>query len=395
MDRRQLLKQAAALAGVALQPAMSIGAPLIAPKPRVLVIFELSGGNDGLNTIVPYRDDEYYKLRPSIALPKNKILKIDDEWGMNPGLAGMKQIWDRGDLAIIHGCGYERPSYSHFTSMAYWHTAAPNSGDPYGWVGRTADALAPHAPENYIINIDSSQSLAVQSKYHTPIVFDDPSEFRRIIRNEQLVAIPEIKMESSQTNVSLNFLNNIAKSATASSLKVRKAWEKYSSPVDYGVFSSQLDKVAACIAAEFPTQIYYVAFRNNAFDTHVHQVNLHERLLTYAADAVRGFLDDMERLGMADNVSLMMFSEFGRRAGENANLGTDHGTANTMFFAGKPVKGGHYGKTPNLLDLNDTDNLKFTTDFRRVYATAIEGWLESQKADDILKGKFQPLPIFT
>ena len=178
-------------------------------------------------------------------------------------------------------------------------------------------------------------------------------------------------------------------------MKVRKAWEKYSSPVDYGVFSSQLDKVAACIAAEFPTQIYYVAFRNNAFDTHVHQVNLHERLLTYAADAVRGFLDDMERLGMADNVSLMMFSEFGRRAGENANLGTDHGTANTMFFAGKPVKGGHYGKTPNLLDLNDTDNLKFTTDFRRVYATAIEGWLESQKADDILKGKFQPLPIFT
>jgi uncharacterized protein (DUF1501 family) len=395
MDRRLLLKRAAALAGIALQPLKVISSPLINPNPRILVIFELSGGNDGLNTIVPYKNDEYYKLRPTIALPKSKLLEIDDEWGMNPGFAGMKQIWDRGDLAIIHGCGYERPSYSHFTSMAYWHTATPNSGDPYGWCGRTADALAPHAPESYIININSSQSLAVQSKYHTPIVFDDPSEFRKIIRNEQLSAIPDIKKNNTQKNNTLDFLHDIEKSAKASSLKVRKAWENYDSVVDYGALSSQLDKVAACIAAGFPTQIYYVSFRNNAFDTHVHQVNLHQRLLTYAADAVRGFLADMERLGMADNVSLMMFSEFGRRAGENANLGTDHGSANNMFLAGKAVQGGHYGKAPNLLDLDDTDNLKFTTDFRRVYATAIEGWLESKKAEEILKGKFQSLPIFT
>ena len=173
MKRRQLLKGGvAATLSAGLNPLTKLSA--MTNQPRILVVFELSGGNDGLNTVIPYRNDDYYRARPNIGLRPNEILKLDDEWGMNLGLAGLKQQWDKGNVAVIHGCGYERPSYSHFTSMAYWHTASPNSGDAYGWCGKTADFLAPDAPENFIINIDTSQSLAVTSRYHTPVVFDDP-----------------------------------------------------------------------------------------------------------------------------------------------------------------------------------------------------------------------------
>jgi uncharacterized protein (DUF1501 family) len=143
-----------------------------------------------------------------------------------------------------------------------------------------------------------------------------------------------------------------------------------------------------------PTRLYYTAFRHNAFDTHVHQGDLHGRLLTYAADAVAGFMRDMERIGRADQVVVMIFSEFGRRVPENTSLGTDHGTANLMFVVGKPVKGGHYGAPPSLTALDAGDNLVYTTDFRRVYATAIEGWLGYRKTRDLLRGDFAPFPMF-
>ena len=394
MKRRQLLKGGvAATLSAGLNPLTKLSA--VTNQPRILVVFELSGGNDGLNTVIPYRNDDYYRARPNIGLRPNEILKLDDEWGMNLGLAGLKQQWDKGNVAVIHGCGYERPSYSHFTSMAYWHTASPNSGDAYGWCGKTADFLAPDAPENFIINIDTSQSLAVTSRYHTPVVFDDPDLFRRINPNGVMTIPPNGPTGNPGTETTRTFLSSVAASAKSASRKVREACASYQTPVDYGIAPSQLDQVAACIAAGFETQIYYLAFRNNAFDTHVHQKDLHQRLLMYAGDAINGFLEDMERIGMAEHVTLMMFSEFGRRVGENANLGTDHGTANTMFLAGKPVIGGHYGKPPVLGTLDETDNLIHTTDFRRVYATAIESWLGSSNSIDILKGNFKPFPIFS
>ena len=156
----------------------------------------------------------------------------------------------------------------------------------------------------------------------------------------------------------------------------------------------QLPKVAACIAAGLPTRLYYTAYRYNAFDTHVQQAELHQRLLTYLSDTVEAFLRDVDRLGYGDRVVVMLFSEFGRRVPENTSLGTDHGTSNLMFFAGKPVKGGHYGGVPDLGRLVDGENLPLTTDFRRVYATAIDGWLRAGVADSVLKGKFERFPVF-
>ncbi|HTS50352.1 MAG TPA: DUF1501 domain-containing protein [Bryobacteraceae bacterium] len=361
---------------------------------KILVVLELSGGNDGLNTLVPYADDAYYKRRPNLGIPRKQLRVIDDHFGFGHGMAGFEKLYKSGKLAIVHGCGYENPSFSHFTSMAYWHTAAPNSGEPYGWVGRLADAMAPDAPPNFLVDIDSHQSLAVRSRLHVPVVFDDPNKFTREVFAEERpvsdAAIPTVKVD----NPSQRYLLDIARSARSSSALVREAWAKYHSPVDYGIIGLDLPKVAALIQAGMPTRLYYTSYRNNAFDTHVFQADVHQRLLTYASDAVSGFLTDLERIGRADDVVVMVFSEFGRRVPENVNLGTDHGTANLMFVAGKNVKGGHYGKIPSLTNLDAGDNLIFTTDFRRVYATMISGWLGYRDTHTLLKGDFEAFDMF-
>lgn len=395
--RRQLLAGALGglgVAGFALPSAFAKTKPATQADDRILVVLELSGGNDGLNTVVPYADDAYYRQRPTIGIKAEQLIKLDDHYGLNPGMVGFERLWKSGELAMVHGCGYENPSFSHFTSMAYWHTAAPNSGNDYGWFGRLADAMAPQPQPNFLINIDTSQSLAVRGRVHNPVVFDEPDRFRRNGMQPARALLNHIG-QSDPANATQRYLNDVALSAREASSLVRSAWSRYNSPVDYGLVSLQLPKVAACIAAGLPTRLYYVAFRNNAFDTHVQQGPLHQRLLTYAADAVHGFIRDLERLGHADRVSVLAFSEFGRRVPENTSLGTDHGTANVMFLAGKNVNGGHYGTAPSLTELDDGDNLVYTSDFRRVYATAIDGWLRLGASKTVLNGEFETFPIFS
>ena len=361
---------------------------------KILVVLELSGGNDGLNTLVPYGDDAYYKLRPNLGIPKKGLRVLDDHFGFSGGMAGFEHLYKEGRLAIVHGCGYENPSFSHFTSMAYWHTAAPNSGEEYGWVGRLADAMAPAAPSNYIVNIGTRQSLAVRSRKHVPVVFDDPNKFSQDRFYEEGEVLASAPSSDKVENPSRRFLLDTAKSAQDASALVREAWAKYHSPVDYGIVGLDLPKVVALIAAGMPTRLYYTSYRNNAFDTHVFQNDTHKRLLTYASDAVSAFIRDLERIGRADDVVVMVFSEFGRRVPENVNLGTDHGTANLMFVAGKPVKGGHYGRIPSLTKLDAGDNLIYTTDFRRVYATMISRWLGYHDTRRLLNGEFETFDLF-
>jgi uncharacterized protein (DUF1501 family) len=395
VNRRRALKAAAAVLGAASIPAWArdAAAAKAAQDERILVIVELSGGNDGLNSVVPYADDAYYQHRPTIGIRPEHLLKLDDHFGLNPGMLGFHRLWESGDLAIIHGAGYDNPSYSHFTSMAYWHTAAPNGGDEFGWAGRLVDQMVPQPTPNVLINIDSAQSLAVKSKVHTPVVFDDPERFQRRAY-AQTRAVLDTTQSVAQGNPTRRYLNDVARSAREGSVLIREAWNNYRTPVDYGIAPMDLNKVAACIAGGLSTRVYYVAFRNNSFDTHVQQVDLHRRLLSYACDAIHGFLRDIERIGQEDRVAVMAFSEFGRRVPENANLGTDHGAANTMFLAGKPVTGGHYGTPPSLTSLNPEDNLSPTVDFRQVYATAIDHWMAPGSAAKVLKGQFETLPVF-
>tara|TARA_B110000093_G_scaffold162975_1_gene185471 strand:- start:729 stop:1958 length:1230 start_codon:yes stop_codon:yes gene_type:complete len=400
LDRRELLAGMAGLSAMSMVPpafaqAAQAAATQAVESGKVLVILELSGGNDGLNTVVPYGDDAYYRQRPNIGIPKNELRIIDDHFGFNPGMAGFESLYKDGKMAIVHGCGYENPSYSHFTSMAYWHTAAPNSGDEYGWVGRLADSVAPSAPSNYLVNIGSKQSLAVKSEKHVPVVFDDPNRFMReafAAEKKALDVVPDI---GEIENPSRRFLLDIARGANDASALVRGAWSKYDSPVDYGVNDLDLQKVVALLDAGMPTSLYYVSYRNNSFDTHVFQNNLHRRLLTYTSDAVAGFIRDLERIGRADDVALMIFSEFGRRVPENVSLGTDHGAANAMFVVGNQVKGGHYGKLPSLTELADGDNLAYTTDFRKVYQTITQGWLGHNDSANLLGGDFGTFNFFS
>jgi uncharacterized protein (DUF1501 family) len=362
---------------------------------KILVVLELSGGNDGLNTLIPYGDDAYYKHRPNLGVPRKEVRAIDDHFGFSHGMVGFERLYKEGKLAVVHGCGYENPSFSHFTSMAYWQTAAPNSGEQYGWVGRLADAMAPDAPPNFLVNIDARQSLAVRSRSHVPVVFDDPNKFSRESFYEQREAFAGAPASAPVDNPARRFLLDTAKSAKDASALVREAWANYHSPVDYGITGGlDLPKVTALIDAGMPARLYYTSFRNNAFDTHVFQGDVHKRLLTYASDAVSGFMLDLKRIGRADDVVVMIFSEFGRRVPENANLGTDHGAANLMFVVGSQVKGGHYGQIPSLTKLDEGDNLIYTTDFRRVYATMIAGWLGLRDTRPLLNGDFEPFEMF-
>jgi len=302
-------------------------------------------------------------------------------------------------MAVVHGCGYDHPSLSHFSSMSYWHTGVPNAGEPLGWLGRVADDHLNPATRNLIVNIGTSQSLAVRSGKHSPLVFDDPSRFRRDGTDAQKKVLGELAgTTGAASNATLDFLSATARNAADSSDFVREASAAYRTPVDYGIgnaFGGGLQRVAALINAGMKTRLYYVAYQGNSFDTHVQQGDVHSRLLMYTADAVRAFMEDIARIGRADDVAVLMLTEFGRRVEENGSLGTDHGTATPMFLFGKQdrIKGGFYGHPPSLTDLDD-GNLKMTTDFRRVYATAIKEWLGYDDADAVLKGRFETLRTF-
>jgi uncharacterized protein (DUF1501 family) len=391
-SRRTLLKAGA----LAAAPLMFAPAAFGQAKPageRILVVLELSGGNDGLNTVIPYGDDAYYRLRPRIGIRPQQVRKLDDHFGLSNGMVGFEKLYKDGKVAIVHGAGYADPSFSHFTSMAYWHTAAPNSGEQYGWVGRLADQMAPDAPANFLIDIGTTQSLAVRARRHVPVVFDNPATFTREMFFEEGPALRAAPDSGQTANASQAYLRDIARSASNSSDLVRKAWAAYHSPADYGITDLGLRRVAAMIAAGMPARLYYTAYAHNAFDTHVVQNDLQPRLLTYTSDAVSAFMQDMKRIGRADDVTLLVFSEFGRRAPENTSLGTDHGAANVMFVVGDKVKGGQYGEPPSLTKLDAGDNTVFTTDFRRVYATMEQGWLGQPANPQLLNGTFQPFDM--
>lgn len=363
---------------------------------RILVVVELSGGNDGLNTVVPYHDAAYYRARPKLGIPEPAVIKVTDGFGFHPSMVGFERLYKDGLLSAVHGCGYDRPSLSHFSSMSFWHTGMPNAGEPLGWLGRVADQGYEASANNLLVNIGNQQSLAVRSDRHSPLVFNDPGRFRREGTDSEKQALAHLSHSSTTANPTLEFLAATAQNASESSEFVRKAAAGYRTPVDYGIgnaFGGDLQKVAALIAAGMPTRLYYVTYQGNSFDTHVSQADLHSRLLMYTADAVRAFFEDLERLGRLDDVAMLMFTEFGRRVEENGSEGTDHGTATPMFIVGKGVKGGFYGQPPSLTDLDD-GNLKMTTDFRRVYATMIQEWLGCSDADTILKGRYEPLGVF-
>jgi uncharacterized protein (DUF1501 family) len=384
ISRRDLMRLGAGgigfslLGGIGPVPAVfaQANAAAASDSRRILVVFEWFGGNDGLNTIVPYGEPTYYKHRPTIGIREQDVLKIDARVGWHKSMSGMKRLYDEGKVAIVQGVGYDRPSFSHFTSMSYWHTAAPNSGHQYGWIGRTAAALDPDAAHaNMIVNVGDSQSLAVKAAQHVPLVFLDPARFQRGVFAQEKTALELLGAQTTPVGEAHKYVLEVTRSAALASEVVRAAWSRYQQKASPDLRLLDLDKVVALIEAEFPTRLYYVPLRGSLFDTHVNQEAPHERQLQYCSDAIAGFMQEMQRIGRADDVVVYVHSEFGRRVPENTSLGTDHGTAQVNFVIGSPVKGGLYGTAPSLTDLVLDGNLEITTDFRRVYATLLEEWM--------------------
>ena len=400
VSRRDLLRLGAGGIGFGLLGGLGPVPPVLAQASRVaaaagkiLVVFEWFGGNDGLNTIVPYGDALYYKHRPTIGIKEQDVLKIDEQFGWYKSMRGMKNLYDEGKLAIVQGVGYDRPSFSHFTSISYWHTAAPNSGNAYGWVGRAAASLDPAGErENMIVNVSDSQTLAVKAERHVPLVFVDPMAFKRGLFAQEMPVVGALSAEDAPVGDAHKYVLEVTKSAAQASEVVRAAWSQYRSKANPDLRLLDLDKVVALIEAGFPTQLYYVPLRGSLFDTHVNQAAPHDRQLQYCSDAIEGFFREMQRIGRAGDVVMYVHSEFGRRVPENTSLGTDHGTAQVNFVIGDAVKSGVYGKPPSLSELVLGDNLESTTDFRRVYATLIGDWLGAD-ATKVLGQRFETLGL--
>ena len=361
---------------------------------RIMVVVELMGGNDGLNTVVPYGHDEYYEARPNLAIKQKDVRKLDDQFGFHSACTGMESLFKDGRMAVVHGCGYPNPNLSHFTASSWWHSAVPHGSNTRGWVGRFADAHQPDAIENYITNIAKRQSFAVTSKVHSPVVFSDPARFGRIGTEAQQKVFRTFGSAVETQNPSLDFINTVSQTATSGASLVKNACSEYRTMIDYGSNNNltlDLKKVTAMIDADLPTRIFYVSL--GGFDTHAAQLTSHNLLMLYLSDAIRGFMEDVARIGRADDVAMMVFTEFGRRVQENASGGTDHGTAGPMYLIGNNLKGGFHGEHPSLTDL-DRGNLKMNTDFRRVYATLLNEWMGFEGTDKILKGEYAPLGIF-
>jgi uncharacterized protein (DUF1501 family) len=400
VSRRDLLRLGAGGLGLGLVSGVGPVPPVLAqasrnaaskPNGRILVVFEWFGGNDGLNTIVPYGDPLYYRHRPTIGIKEPDVLKIDARLGWHKSMQGMKNLYDDGKVAIVQGVGYDQPSFSHFTSISFWHTGAPNSGNEYGWIGRTASNLdATGSRANLIVNVAGSQTLAVNGDKHVPLVFIDPATFQRGAFAQEKPVLEVLGAHAAPVGDAHKHVLEVTKSAAQASEVVRAAWGRYRSKVNPDLRLLDLDKVAALIEADFPTQLYYVPLRNSLFDTHVNQAAPHDRQLQYCSDAVEGFFQEMERIGRADDVVMYVHSEFGRRVPENTSQGTDHGTAQVNFLIGNAVKGGLYGEAPSLSELVLGDNLESTTDFRRVYATLIGEWLGAD-ASAVLGERFETL----
>lgn len=365
---------------------------------KVLIIVQLSGGNDGLNTLVPFGDPEYAKARRRIGIPKKDVHQIAPGIGLHPSLKGMAELYKAKKLAVLQAVGYPNPNRSHFKSMDIWHAADPTARDlRHGWLGRALDEVernAANIPE-LSINFAENPPLSLNGLHYKPVSFRDPFSYRFAGSKDQEKAFKKISDEAGETKLSvLESLRRTAVDAEKSSLSVRSKAQAYKTPVKYprSQLSSSLRTVAGLIAGGLPTRVYYCY--HNGFDTHAGQVGRQANLLAQMDQALAAFQKDLARLGLEDRVCLMAFSEFGRRVKENQSQGTDHGTAGVSFVLGGAVHGGLYGEPPSLTDLLRGGDLKHGIDFRSLYADLLEGSLgvDSQK---VLRGKFDKLGLLT
>jgi uncharacterized protein (DUF1501 family) len=362
---------------------------------RILVVLELEGGNDGLNTVIPYADDEYYKARPGIAIARDAVLRLNDRLGLHPQLAGLRELFDNGTLAIVQGVGYPQQDRSHFRSMDIWQSASLDAAAPdRGWLGRAldhaADPQSPDAPA-LAIGLQRLPLALTAANVNVPTIADIDGFRLNVggddagVRNRR-----DLMRHLAEANTGAGgesqFLRRAAATAYRTAERLGEVSRDYQPAAAYPAtqLANNLKLIAQMIAGDLGTRIFFVSL--GGFDTHSQQTGAHQALLGELSSAVKAFYDDLKGHGLDERVVLATYSEFGRRVKENGSLGTDHGAASQMFVV-TSGKGGLYGEHPVLNDLDEGD-LKFHTDFRSVYATLLEKWL-GFASEPVLGSRFQ------
>jgi uncharacterized protein (DUF1501 family) len=364
----------------------------LAPNGKILVVIQFSGGNDGLNTVIPVRNDVYYRERPRLGIKAQDALRLTDEAALNPALSAFKSLYDSGDLAVLHNVGYPNPDRSHFRSMDIWHTASPASAYwPTGWLGRYLDAQCGDAAcQSPVLEIDDTLSLALKGAQRKGLALQEPKQLYESARSPYFTDYAAAGAEHLHEDSPVGYLyKTMAETLSSAEYIFEKSRVKPSSATYPNTgLGKHLKTVASLILGDADTSVYYVSL--GSFDTHINQAAQQKRLFIELNDALAAFSADLKAQGRWNDVLVATFSEFGRRVAQNASGGTDHGTANQMFFLGGSLKEkGLLNPLPNLTDLDQGD-LKFTVDFRQVYATLLERWLGTD-SEQILAQRFEPL----
>jgi uncharacterized protein (DUF1501 family) len=353
---------------------------MVPPGNKVLVVLQLSGGNDGLNTVIPVSNDLYYKARPKLGIAKNSALLLTDEVGLNPALTGFKELYDDGSLGILNSVGYPNPDRSHFRSMDIWHSASDsNQYVNTGWLGRYLDAQCAGCDKpTQALEVDDVLSLAMKGEQVKGLAMKDP---RRLFNtaNEKYFKDIAANHTDEAGEQPVDYLYKTMAATLSSADYIFKQSRLHPSSTEYPKTETgnSLKTIASLIFSEINTKVYYLSL--GSFDTHVAQDGQQKRLFTEMNDAIKAFVKDLKANNRFQDVMLMTFSEFGRRVSQNASGGTDHGTANNMFFiSGGLQQKGVLNPLPDLADLQEGD-LKHKVDFKNVYATLLNKWLQ---ADD-------------
>ncbi len=379
------------------QPLPATGAT-IDPQ-NVLVVVQMGGGNDGLNTVVPYTDDEYARVRPLIRINPGAVLRIDGRIGLNPVMAPLHELYKEGGLAIVQGVGYPNPNRSHFEATQIWETASPERPVNTGWLGRYLDRTTPTSsgPQANLfsaVSIGETLPAALISTHVEVPALGALAAFAYNVGADTAAKTSAAVLYDGARPGQSPYLSLIERTSRTAfhggdELRAKTAGYQHKTAYPQNPFANQLAVAAQIIGSRLGTRIIFVSI--GSFDTHAGQRNQQDRLLGYLATGLAAFYKDLAAHGDADRVLTMTFSEFGRRVQQNASNGTDHGAAMPLFVLGGRVKGGTYGEHPSLTDL-DRGDLRWHTDFRSVYATVLERWL-GRSSSDVIAGAFPPLPF--
>ena len=383
MERRKFLKQNVLASSLFFVPSFvkafenAIKGSLGFKK---LVIVQLSGGNDGLNTIIPYTNDIYYKSRPNIAIAKNDCIKITDEFGINKNLAPLKNLYDKGYLSVINNVGYPNPIRSHFRSTDIWHTASDsNQYLNTGWLGRYIDIYGKKPYSG--IELDDSLSLIMKGDVLKGIATKNPTSLYNNTKTPYFKKVLDSQRDVHLSEHNLGYLYKTMIEAKSSAKYIFEKSKTYNSALTYpnNPFGKQLKTTAQFINSRVESKVFYVSM--GGFDTHVRQEKKQNKLLQTYSEAMEVFVKDLEQKDTFKDTLILTFSEFGRRVKQNAASGTDHGAANNVFIIGKNLKKqGFYNEAPNLINLDKNGDIKYTVDFRSIYATILDKWLEVDDA---------------